>query len=465
MFHLLPTVSFFFTFTFARAVSTNLTCVNGDNCPAAAQPQIGSSRNIANYVSNQFRGFVEIASNPAGTSFSADMQLLAGEAWPRISEGAAIPLANTPGFPISLTDYFTNDKLHVKYKGRWSARTRGPPRRRRRPNTPGPPPPARPSGRLYLGVQMFLNDPKNYDLTSGTPIWPFTAKISVFHRYDGLKHAYKQACNYTDTDGMYTVVSGMDGKILTYIILNQSSSNLTDMDLDTVKLFRTLVTSCNLPKNLQLLEVSIIVQAYAPVDARFYADVESMGRAPESSRKTTLAAQTNPSVEDKPRANNSSIGNGNGNANNNNQSTGDGGAKWEIVGSVIGAIATLIAAILTVYLSQGKCRRRRKENHMNNGQSHLDGSIEQSELAPVHINIDRDRDFGRGMGMGNRHMGHIEHHNSNMSPFEYADQQRRNEYMNHPQRPDYVYSPQIPDFVYNQRRYDQVINQQRFEPI
>lgn len=250
-------------FSIVQAVGTTVPCP-ADPCDAASLPTTGNDRVLGNRVSPDFKGFVDVRSNDEGTVFSADMQVSQGAAWPRITEGVTIPGMRTPGYPIPLDEYFTNDKLHIKYRGEWRKRTLGPPS-----NTSA-------TGQLLNGVQIYLNDPKNKNEATNVPIWPFTVEVVIWNRYDDLSYDLNPVCNYTDADGNYTVVSGRVARgpnifLLSYKVINRSNRKYSSANIDTIKLFRTLVTSCKLPQELEIIDVSVLAQGIgAGTDASIF---------------------------------------------------------------------------------------------------------------------------------------------------------------------------------------------------
>jgi len=94
---------------------------------------------------------------------------------------------------------------------------------------------------------------------------------------------------------------------------------------------------------------SVIVQgAGQGTDARFTAEIKSMGRLNDG---VTAERARNKTNSDK-------------SATDSKEKTSDGGegVSWELIGSIIGAVSTIVGAILGVYLAQGKWGEKGSRN-------------------------------------------------------------------------------------------------------
>lgn len=102
-------------------------------------------------------------------------------------------------------------------------------------------------------------------------------------------------------------------------------------------------------RNLDIVGTAVIAEGQSEgSDARFTAEIKSMGRVPD-----TLAVDRRGIAEEKELPSKTTAEGGDG-------------PNWELYGSIIGAVATIIAALLGVYFAGSRrCRPGKKETEGN----------------------------------------------------------------------------------------------------
>ncbi|KAI0566889.1 Glycoside hydrolase 11/12 [Gracilaria domingensis] len=256
--------------TQTASVFTDKVCT-ASNCPNSATPPADDYRSLGNKVSGAFGGYVDTWASSGATTFTTDMMVTSAQAWPRISEGTTTQ-QHTPGYPISVRDYLrVNGGRYISYSGWWAKRTNG-------PNAGGSP-----RGPRYNGAYIWLNDPANFRADGKSPIWPYTIEINVWNRHDnGIRSGAERSADYYDSNGRYEVwghdVDAEGDKFFAYYVILKDETT-TDMVINVKALLRHLRDTTSKLKNWhELVEICVAAEGHAGADAKFGADINTMGR-------------------------------------------------------------------------------------------------------------------------------------------------------------------------------------------
>lgn len=338
-----------------KSASTVETCW-GETCSFAKKSLVraGRDRVLKNMAYKTFDGYANVSSSATGDIFTTEFRVQRGKVFSRISEGVVTPEVPAPGYPVPLTNYMKDPSATISYTARWSARKYG-----------QLPRPSRPVGRLYSGALIHLVAPTRYYADTNTPRAPFNVEIFIWNRHDKFRAPLPTvACGpvpYIDIQDTYEVRRGdRGGDRLIFYFLKTSNPRRTDMDINTNKLFAHLIQHCKMKRNLDVVEINVCAEGQnTRADARFTAEIKSMGSVAEKYAVDRSSGRKNDS---KPRGVPTETTPDNAPAPKNDKNeSGGGGPNWELYGSIIGAVATIIAAILGVYLAHGKgCRGRRQ---------------------------------------------------------------------------------------------------------
>lgn len=288
---------------------TNVIC-RPDSCPASSIPLVDKQRAIGNKVDLSFVGYVDVWASDGADVFTTDMHVEAGQAWPRMYQGATAPLLGehrTPRFPLPLTTLVVggnatgsaNDdsrsvitQRYVSYNASWRARVNGPEADSATAVT----------GNLYNGCYIWLSDRDNATHWDSypTPRWPYDVEINVWHRYAGV--GYRSGAvrfkDYYDNMGRYQVFgheTEHDGdRFYAYYVLLQRDRETSDFEINLNTLVDHLVrytgsgnTSAGAAIGMthEIVEIAVAAEGRETADGQFKAYVYTMGRTEEERKE------------------------------------------------------------------------------------------------------------------------------------------------------------------------------------
>lgn len=224
-------------------------------------------RYIGNKGNDSFNGTVRVEYDPTPEGkkapiFTTDVNVQAGQAWPRISEGVANG-GNTSN-PETVENYIKNPH-YIQYDGNWEQG----------------------SGKRYNGANIWTNNPNNVN-NDGSPKWPFTTEINVWNRAgDGnvennLPSGTKSLPDYYDSDGQYTVRwkdVEVDGDSFKAYYFLKKDGQIDDMSISTHKILEHIDKhhpNSGLKKQ-EVIETSIAAEAHAGAKGKFAAEIYNLG--------------------------------------------------------------------------------------------------------------------------------------------------------------------------------------------
>jgi len=362
-------LSFLFVAHALSVPNTTSTCgARGKECSFASKSlvRVGKNRVLKNRVRRNFVGRCFVASDSSGSSFVTDFNSKHGMVFSRMFEGIVVPEVAEEGYPISLENYMKDPNASISYTAQWGPRKLG-----------FFPLPTEPRGDLHNGAQIFLTAPSKYQPGTIIPNTPYSVEIRIYNRYPNFKTLFQTvacASPYKDGTDNYRIRAGIRTrgarKTRVYLLFNTNNFKKTDMDINTTKMFSHLILAEGRSKG---------------TSARFAAQIKSLGRVSTafSVRKTP---PKEPSLES--LASNESEPSKSGNRkmapgvsagtkppesqSNETKQVGGGGTNWELIGSIIGAFATIIGALLGVYLVREKRWRYGQQNTVIEDTVHQD---------------------------------------------------------------------------------------------
>ncbi len=236
----------------AADVSTS----QGEATPAADQ-----GRSLGNKRSGDFSGYSDTSARNNGKTFTTTVNVSAGQAWPRISEGLATG-QKTPGFVgLSVDNYINKGNRYLSYTGTWDKTS---------------------VGKRYNGAYIWTNNANNFvNGDQSNPKWPYTTEINIWNGGTDIPSGTTPFADYYDNDGKYKVsgkyntVDGVSFYSYYFILQGRQTSNMT---ITTNKLLKHLQDKANLDGNQRLVEISVAAEGHAGSKGRFTANITSMGR-------------------------------------------------------------------------------------------------------------------------------------------------------------------------------------------
>jgi uncharacterized membrane protein len=236
---------------FAADVSTS----QGEATPAADQ-----NRSLGNKRSGDFKGYSDTAARNNANTFTTTIDVSAGQAWPRISEGLTTG-QKTPGFGGSVDDYIKSGNRYLSYTGTWDGTS---------------------TGNRYNGAYIWTNNANNFvNGDPNNPRWPYTTEINIWNRGTAIPSGTTPFPDYYDNDGKYKVsgklntVDGVTFYSYYFILQGGQTSNMT---ITTNKILKHLRDNASLDGNQRLIEISVAAEGHAGSKGKFTANITSMGR-------------------------------------------------------------------------------------------------------------------------------------------------------------------------------------------
>lgn len=251
---------------------TNAVCYSND-CNQAAVVSADNYRSLQNKANDDFKdnGYMDVWASEGGNTFTTDIQVFNGHAWPHISEGITTPY-KTPGYKISLGDYLGKPSgRYIHYDGYWEPRTNG--------ENPG----NAPSGKRQNGAYIWLNENDNYN-DNGDPTWPWNIEVNIWNRVVGIPGGRRKFdADYYDSNGRYEVWGGetvADGfAFYSYYFLLQENTT-TNMLVNVKKVLEHIrdQTDGRVKDSHDLIEISVAAEGIDVADGKFRAEIYTMGR-------------------------------------------------------------------------------------------------------------------------------------------------------------------------------------------
>ncbi len=139
-----------------------------------------------------------------------------------------------------------------------------------------------PRGPLYNGAYIWLNRADNLHPGSINPKWPFSFEVNIWNRYDNGIDKVAPFPAYYDSNGKYEVSGGWVQRgpvgFFAFLVVNVSNKGMSSMVINTAKLLKHLRDRCGLDGRLNLIEIAVAAEGHESADAKFVADIATMGR-------------------------------------------------------------------------------------------------------------------------------------------------------------------------------------------
>ncbi len=239
----------------APLLAADVSTSKGEDTPAADQ-----DRSLGNKRSGDFKGYSDTAARNNANTFTTTVDVSAGQAWPRISEGLTTG-QKTPGFGRSVDDYINNGNRYLSYTGTWDKTS---------------------VGKRYNGAYIWTNNANNFvNGDPSNPKWPYTTEINIWNQGTAIPSGTTPFEDYYDNDGKYKVsgkLNTVDGvTFYSYYFILQARQT-TNMTITTNKLLKHLHDKANLDGKQRLIEISVAAEGHAGSKGKFTANITSMGR-------------------------------------------------------------------------------------------------------------------------------------------------------------------------------------------
>lgn len=275
--------------TSVAQVYTSRTCF--DNCNPTSTPLLSKWRTLGNKVNADFKGFADCwASNDANT-FTTDLVVTRGQAWPRISEGRVVPEQRSKRYEgLTVNKYIRNGNHAIQYSGKWLRRQNGDDQGYKIA-------PCSPCGaKRYNGAYIWLNDKENVERDSngkkiyGSPKWPFTREINIWNRHGGVDtgpniyryNDYVQGPDtYKVTGGMVSENRGGVSFFAYFVVKTNYIEDQDDMNINVSELLKHLKRQDEnrdyFIGDYEIIEIAVAAEGHKGTDGKFQAYITQMG--------------------------------------------------------------------------------------------------------------------------------------------------------------------------------------------